>query len=146
MKSLLIFSFVAVAFSMYAQIDTTQNTSQNLPSVDTLPKKWKLKAIYGLNGTQTSFVNWNAGGRNNVSLLGSISASANFEKNTFKWTNDFSLALGGLQYIEKGSKEGLQKTDDRIDIASNIGYKLKEHYYFSFIGGFKTQMLDGFSL
>jgi len=145
MKSLLIFSFVAVAFSIYAQIDSTQNASQNLPSIDTLPKKWKLKAIYGLNGTQTSFVNWNAGGRNNVSLLGSISASANYEKNTFKWTNDLSLALGGLQYIEKGSKEGLQKTDDRIDIASNIGYKLKDHYYFSFIGGFKTQMLDGFT-
>jgi hypothetical protein len=145
MKSLLFFSYVIVAFSISAQIDSTKNIQQNLPSIDTFPIKWKLKAIYGLNGTQTSFVNWNAGGRNNVSLLGSISASANYEKKTLKWTNDLSLALGGLQYIEKQSKEGLQKTDDRIDIASNLGYKLKEHYYFSVLGGFKTQMLDGFS-
>lgn len=145
MKSLLFFSFFALTFVTHAQADTASVVSKNLPSTDTLPKRWKLKAIYGLNGTQTSFINWNAGGRNNISLLGSISASANYEKNTFKWTNDLSLALGGLQYIEKNSTEGLQKTDDRIDIASNIGYKMKEHYYFSFIGGFKTQMLDGFT-
>lgn len=145
MKSLLFICFVALTFVTQAQGETASVVSQNLPSIDTLPKRWKLKAIYGLNGTQTSFINWNAGGRNNISLLGSISASANYEKNTFKWTNDLSLALGGLQYIEKNSTEGLQKTDDRIDIASNIGYKLKEHYYFSFIGGFKTQMLDGFT-
>lgn len=136
MKSFYILVIALTTFSLFGQTDTTTPVAI---------KNWKLKAIYGLNGTQTSFVNWNAGGRNNVSLLGSISASANYEKKTLKWTNDLSLALGGLQYIEKQSKEGLQKTDDRIDIASNLGYKLKEHYYFSVLGGFKTQMLDGFS-
>lgn len=113
--------------------------------LDTLPKNWKSQAIYSLNGTQTSFVNWSAGGRNNISVLGSITASANYTKNSIKWSNDLALALGGLQYIEKKSKEGLQKTDDKIDLATNIGYKLKEHYYLSLLGGFKTQMLDGFS-
>ena len=144
MKSLLIFCTFLFGFISLAQTDSLP-VADTLIKTDSIPKKWKLKAIYGLNGTQTSFVNWNAGGRNNVSLLGSISASANYEKKTLKWTNDFSLALGGLQYIEKGSKEGMQKTDDRIDIASNLGYKLKEHFYFSVIGGFKTQMLDGFT-
>ncbi len=144
MKSLLIFCTFLFGYISSAQTDSLP-VADTLIKSDSIPKKWKLKAIYGLNGTQTSFVNWNAGGRNNVSLLGSISASANYEKKTLKWTNDFSLALGGLQYIEKGSKEGMQKTDDRIDIASNLGYKLKEHFYFSVIGGFKTQMLDGFT-
>lgn len=119
--------------------------SQEEKPVDTLPKNWKLKAIYGLNGTQTSFVNWSAGGRNNFSVLGSIIASAYYDKKNFKWSNDLSLALGGLQYIEKKSKEGLQKTDDRIDFSSNLGYKLKEHVYFSLLAGLKTQMLDGFA-
>jgi hypothetical protein len=62
-----------------------------------------------------------------------------------KWTNDFALALGGMQYIEKGTTETLQKTDDKIDIASNLGMKIKNHVYISFIGGFKTQLLNGFS-
>lgn len=145
MKSLLFFSFLAFGYSVCGQIDSTRNISQNLPSIDTFLKRWKLKAIYGLNGTQTSFVNWNAGGRNNISVLGSISASSLFDKNKLKWSNDLSIALGGLKYIDQQSNEGLQKTDDRIDLATNLGYKIKEHYYFSILGGFKTQMLDGFS-
>lgn len=120
--------------------------SQSIENVDsTVQSPWKLKAIYTLNGTQTSFVNWSAGGRNNISLLGSINASAYYEKKQMKWTNDLGMSLGGLQYIEKQSKEGLQKTDDRIDLSSNLGYKIKEHFYFSILGGLKTQMLDGFT-
>ena len=121
-------------------------TGYSQDTIDTVQvKHWKLKAIYGLNGTQTSFVNWNAGGRNNVSVLGSISASSLFDKNNLKWSNDFSIALGGLKNIDKQSTEGLQKTDDRIDLATNLGCKIKEHFYISILGGFKTQMLDGFS-
>jgi hypothetical protein len=119
--------------------------SQDAKPADSLPKNWKLKAIYGLNGTQTSFVNWSAGGRNNFSVLGSIITSAYYDKKNLKWSNDLSLALGGLQYIEKKSKEGLQKTDDRVDFSSNLGYKLKEHVYFSLLAGLRTQMLDGFA-
>lgn len=118
----------------------------NTLSQDSLakPKAWSLKAIYSLNGTQTSFVNWSAGGRNNVSILGSIIANANYKKADWSWTNDLTLALGGLKYIGKGNNEALQKTDDRIDFATNLGYKIKEKVFFSAIGGLKTQMLEGF--
>lgn len=119
--------------------------SQVKDSTDTIKKNWNLSSAFSLNGTQTSFVNWSAGGRNNVSILSSITASAIYTKNNIKWTNDLGFALGGLKYLEKKSKEGLQKTDDKIDLSSNIGYKLKKHYYLSFICGIRTQMLDGFS-
>lgn len=110
------------------------------------PKYWKLTSTYGLNGTQTSFVNWNAGGRNNVSVLGFVSASANFKKNKIKWDNNLELALGGLKYIDSaGRKAGLQKTDDKIDYSTNFGYKFKENWYYSFVGGFRTQFMDGFA-
>jgi hypothetical protein len=39
----------------------------------------------------------------------------------------------------------LQKTDDRFDLSSNLGYKMSEHTYMSIIGGLKTQLLDGFT-
>jgi hypothetical protein len=112
---------------------------------DTLPKNWKLKATYGINGTQSSFVNWNAGGRNNISLLGYIDASANYKKDNYKWDNDLGLALGGLQYIGVGNNSPLQKTDDKIDFTSNFGVKIKEHWYVAILGNFKTQFMDGFS-
>lgn len=137
MKNLTVFLLCATSFI---------GLSQSTDNVDsTIQTHWKLKAIYTLNGTQSSFVNWSAGGRNNISLLGSINVSAYYDKKNMKWTNDLGMALGGLQYIEKQVKEGLQKTDDRIDLSSNLGYKLKEHLYVSILGGLKTQMLDGFS-
>lgn len=111
---------------------------------DTIPQKWKLNAIYALNGSQTTFKNWNAGGRTNIALLGFISASADYKYKHLKWDTDLNLALGGIKYLEQGAIN-LQKSDDRIDVASNVGYNLKKHYYFSFIGGFKTQSLDGYS-
>jgi hypothetical protein len=118
---------------------------QEAPTTDTLPSPWKLKSTFGLNGTQSSFVNWNAGGRNNISLLGYIEAGASFEKKGWKWDNDLGLALGGLKYIDKGNTDGLQKTDDKIDLSSNIGHRIKKSWYLSLISGFKTQFLDGFN-
>ena len=108
-------------------------------------RRWLLKSIYGINGTNSSFVNWNAGGRNNISLLGFVSATAVYDNPVFDWDNSLDLALGGLQYLD--GSEGLQKTDDRIELSSKIGYRLKQnrHYYLSFVGGFRTQFLDGFN-
>lgn len=140
MKSILLAVTLLSYFNGFSQVKVTLQKKDSIP-----PRYWKLKAIYGLNGTQSSFVNWNAGGRNNISILGTISASANYTKNNVKWSNDLSIALGGLQYLEKNMPESLQKTDDRIDITSNFGMKIKKHVFVSFIGGFKTQMLDGFS-
>jgi hypothetical protein len=113
----------------------------------TKPNPWQLKAIYGLNGTQTSFVNWNAGGRNNLSVLGFISASADYITEEFKWDNEFGLALGGLQYLGEGTAAAktFQKTDDRIEYSSNVGYRMTDELNLSFISGFRTQMLDGFN-
>lgn len=117
--------------------------SQDSTAVETEKSPWKLKSTFGLNGTQSSFVNWAAGGRNNITILGFIDASAHYEKKNWKWDNDLGIALGGLKYIDVGDK--LQKTDDRIDLASNIGHRLKDHWYFSFVGGFRSQFIDGYN-
>ena len=120
--------------------------SQYTLKVDsTLNVKWKLKAVYTLNGTQSSFVNWSSGGRNNISVLGTLVSNAYYQSKHLKWSNDLSVALGGLRYVEKEATEGLQKTDDRFDFSSNFGYKMSEHTYVSIIGGLKTQLLDGYT-
>jgi opacity protein-like surface antigen len=110
---------------------------------DTISSNWRLKAIYGVNGTQSSFVNWNAGGRNNISLLGYVAASAKYEKGNLKWDNDLGAALGGMQYLDQSTGNDLQKTDDRLELATNFGYRLKEHYYLSLLGSFRTQFIEG---
>ena len=86
---------------------------------------WKFKSLYSLSGTQTSFVNWNAGGRNNISIIGSASASAYYTRETVKWTNDASFALGGIKYFDKKGI-GAQKTDDRLELSSTFGMQLSK--------------------
>ena len=108
-------------------------------------KSWKLKSLYSLSGTQSSFVNWNAGGRNNISMIGSVGASAYYTRDNVKWTNDASLALGGIKYLDKLNGVGLQKTDDRMDIASTFGMKLSQDFFLTVAAGFKTQMVNGFT-
>ncbi|HIP32891.1 MAG TPA: DUF3078 domain-containing protein [Crocinitomicaceae bacterium] len=137
MKNLILATITLCLFSVsFAQTDSVP------APVD---PNWKLQSIYGLNGTQSSFVNWNAGGRNNISILGYISATANYKKNTLKWDNSLDLALGGIQYIGVGAPKQLQKTDDKIDFSTNVGLRMKEHWYYSLLGSFKTQFLDGYS-
>lgn len=108
-------------------------------------KSWKLKSLYSLNGTQSSFVNWNAGGRNNISLIGAVGASAYYTRDHVKWTNDVSFALGGIKYLDHISGVRLQKTDDRIDLSSTFGMKLSQDFFLTVAAGFKTQMVNGYS-
>lgn len=140
---LLLFLFV-ITITAKAQLSATKNTI-----IDTTKKNenpWKFKSIFGLNGSQTSFVNWAAGGRNNVSVLGFIDASLKFNKQSVKWDNDLKFALGGLKYIDStGKQQGVQKTDDRIDLSSTFGYRFKKHLFYTVTGGFKTQSLNGFN-
>lgn len=129
---------IAAALTLFGQADTTpvkKDTSY-----------WTTQCIVGTNGTQTSFVNWSAGGRNNVSVLGFVEASAWYKKNFIKWENDLKFALGGLKYTDStGRKAGLQKTDDRIDLASTFGYEFRKKWFYTASAGFKTQSLNGFS-
>lgn len=129
---------------MYAQhLDSLDVDSTKL---DTLKSSnWKLKSLHSLNGTQSSFVNWNAGGRNNISLNASILASANFNKEMWSWSNDLSLAFGGIKYLDESEVFMYQKTDDKIDLSSMAGIRISKKFLISLNAGFKTQFADGFT-
>lgn len=132
------FIFVfAISLSAFGQ--------ETAPDTTAKETNWKASSVFGLNGTQSSFVNWNAGGRNSVSVTGFINAQAHYNKAKFQWKNNLALALGGLQYIGVGSsEESLQKTDDRIEFSTEVGYKLKEKLFGSVLSSFKTQFLEGY--
>jgi hypothetical protein len=133
-------------YTITANSQTSVTTTLLNDTTKKVENPWKFKSIFGLNGSQTSFVNWAAGGRNNVSVLGFIDASLKYNKQHVKWDNDLKFALGGLKYIDStGKQQGMQKTDDRIDLASTFGYRFKKHWYYTLTAGFKTQSLNGFN-
>ena len=143
-KSFLAALFLFNIFYMYAQhLDSVQIDSTSL---DTLKSSdWELKSLHSLNGTQSSFVNWNAGGRNNISLNASIRASANFNREIWNWSNDLSLAFGGIKYLDDSEVFMYQKTDDKIDLSSKLGVRISKKYLISLNTGFKTQFADGYT-
>jgi hypothetical protein len=131
---------ILASFSLTAFAQESADTSVQIK------KNWESKAVFGLNGNQSSFINWNAGGRNNISLLGFFNGQANYNKGKLKWNNNLDFALGGLQYIGVGtSDDPLQKTDDRIDLSSEFGHQIKEKFYGTLMTSFKTQSLPGFN-
>jgi len=135
MYKITLFTLLSVAFLLHNSVHAQQDTN----------RFWKLKSLYSLNGTQNSFVNWNAGGRNNISAIASIGASALYTKRNMKWSNDLSIALGGIMYLDKKNGNTIQKTDDRLDLSSSYGVKFSKYFYTSINAGFKTQMADGFN-
>ena len=135
MYKITLFSLLSLVFLSQNVMHAQQDTN----------RFWKLKSLYSLNGTQNSFVNWNAGGRNNISAIASIGASALYTKRNMKWSNDLSIALGGIMYLDKKNGNTIQKTDDRLDLSSSYGVKFSKYFYTSINAGFKTQMADGFN-
>lgn len=132
-KILFVGMITALSASVFAQSDSEKPTDP--------PSGWKLKSMFSLNVTQSSFTNWSSGGRNNVSALGSIDAQANYSKGNIKWANQLKAGLGGVQYFDSD----LQKTDDILDFQSTLSYGIKDPWYISLLGGFRTQFLDGFA-
>ena len=89
-------------------------------------------------------MNWNSGGRNNISLIGNVTASADYNKDKWNWSSDATLAFGGIKYLDDNGVN-LQKTDDKIDLSSIVGMRISKRFLISINSGFKTQFADGFT-
>lgn len=118
---LLLLSSVSI---IYAQEDTTY---------------WKKKGSTSLTFGQTSFSNWSAGGDNSVSVLGAFSTSLNYEKNRWIWDNSIDLGYG-LSY--QGGDQ--IKNDDRIILATRVGYKVSKLWSYAAELSFKSQFYKGY--
>lgn len=149
---LLIGLFIVTPFMSFSQEEinnaavadiTAKNKVKEVKVSDTT-SPWIASVLFGLNGTQTSFVNWAAGGRTNLSLLGFIDGNVSYRKDKLKWDNDLKIALGGVKYFDKTTLRNYDKTDDRIDLSTTLGYEFKKHWLASITAGFKTQMLSGY--
>jgi len=135
-------SFIGILFLFNIFCVGAQKTESS--DRDTL-SNWKLKSLYSLSGTQSSFVNWNAGGRNNISLIGNVTASADYNKDKWNWSSDATLAFGGIKYLDDADGVDLQKTEDKIDLSSIVGMRISKRFLISINAGFKTQFADGFT-
>ncbi len=146
MKKILLLTAIVLTLSGYAQTDSlkvpapapTDSLVAPTPKKDT--SYWKITGMAGLNFSQTTLINWAAGGENSIATNGAFALRANYNRGRYAWDNVFATEYG-LMYTETYD---WQKTLDKIDFASKFGYGVIEHWYLTFLLGFNTQYDKGY--
>ena len=111
--------------------------AQESTEADTL---WKFSGTTSLNLSQLSLTNWAAGGDNSLSGNALINLAANYAKDNTSWENALKLGFG---LIKQGS-DPTRKSDDQIDLASKLGLKASDKWFYTGLLGFKTQFAQGY--
>ncbi len=101
---------------------------------------WEKSGNFNLNFTQNYFSNWSAGGENSIAGLPKLHYQAIYTKDKIKWSNFMNFALG---YSVVGQSD-IMKTDDKIEVISNFGYKLRNNWFATLDVKFLSQFAKGF--
>ncbi len=97
----------------------------------------------GLYLNQVSFTNWNAGGANSISGIITGLATARYKQKKWFWNSSFNMRYG----LNKQESQGMRKTEDVIEVISNIGLEKdkKSNWFYSGRFSFNTQFANGFN-
>jgi len=127
-KLLLILSIAMTSLTFYAQDEVDSDTL------------WKFSGTTSLNISQLSLTNWAAGGDNSLSGNALINLSANYATEKTSWENKIILGFG----LIKQGDDPTRKSDDQIDLASKLGLKASEKWFYTALLGFNTQFAEGY--
>ena len=133
-KSLILLSLLFVV-STSAQIIRTK-----LP--DTI-SNWTKENKVGLDVSQITFVNWNAGGNNSVSGLLRGQFVRTYTSGNMNWKNELIARYG----INKQEGQEARKTDDQLQVNSTFGYRTDtiSNWFYAGKFNFNTQFANGYA-
>ena len=92
------------------------------------PIWWKNRNSFGLDISEATFLNWNAGGNNSISGLVKINLYRSYKKLYTLWDNEIFVRYG----LNSQQDQELRKTDDKLQVNSTFGYRkdtLTNWYY-----------------
>lgn len=124
-----------------SQADAAATAGKELKAADTGEKAWKFSGTTGLNASATGMVNWAAGGNNSVNGVVYARLRLLYSKNKWAWDTNLDTEFG-LAYIDQAT-DNLQKSNDKFNIASKVGYEFAKHWYATALVGFRTQFAMG---
>jgi hypothetical protein len=105
--------------------------------------QWTQKNKASFDLSEVAFVNWNAGGTNSISGLLGLKSKLNYKDKFFVWNNNVEFRYG----VNKQEARELRKTDDLIELNSNMGYKPDSlsNWFYSAKLNFRTQLTNGYN-
>ncbi len=131
MKKLLLLTLLLISFIGFSQeADETEEVKEG----------WKKSGKITLLINQSAFSNWQAGGDNNFAGNLNLNYDINYLKGDWTWDNKILASYG----LTNNKDDGARKTDDRLELNSILGKKIKEHWSASFFMNFRTQFTDGY--
>ena len=124
----------------------TYTTASTLLSQETQEREetvWTESAVTTFLFNQAAFnKEWQAGGVSNVAGNVNLNYNLNYNKNGINWDTKVTAEYGAAKIA---SKDNLQKTNDRLEVISVIGKKIKSSkWFYSGMFNFKTQFDSGF--
>ena len=139
MRKILFILFVLIAQFLWAQPDSLYFKSEIKEDIPV----WIQENLVGVDINEVAFVNWNSGGSNSISALVAVNSALKYKYRHFVWDNYFIARYG----INRQESQELRKTDDIIEIISNLGYRKDTltNWYFSARFNFKTQFAKGYN-
>ncbi|MGX7667238.1 DUF3078 domain-containing protein [Flavobacterium pedocola] len=137
--------FKKCLFGLFCVLFFQQGFSQDVvrTAVPDTIKYWESKNVVGLDLTQVSFVNWNAGGENSVSGILKGAFMRKYTKKRFLWHNELIARYG----LNKQDGIPARKTDDMVQLNSSAGFKTDSisNWYYSAKFNFSTQFTNGYA-
>ena len=115
--------------------------SQDADETEEVKDGWKKSGKITLLINQSAFSNWQAGGDNNFAGNINLNYDLNYLKGDWTWDNKILASYG----LTNNKDDGARKTDDRLELNSILGKKLKEHWSASFFMNFRTQFTNGYA-
>lgn len=127
--------------TVQSQANAAAAAQGDLKKVDTGEKEWKFSGVTGLNAAATGMVNWAAGGNNNVNGVVFARMRLLYHKDKLAWDSSLDTEYG-LSYIDQ-TKDQVQKSSDKFNFSSKLGYELAKGWYATALVGFRTQYALG---
>ena len=109
------------------------------------PKFWTYKGDGFLQFMQNYVSgNWYKGGESNYSMVGALTAEANYDnKNKWKWDNKLELKLGFLR-SRTDSLHKFKSNEDLIRLTSKLGLEAAKNWYYTLQLQAYTQFTPGY--
>lgn len=102
---------------------------------------WTVGGDASIMFSQVSLSNWSAGGENSLAANTFFNLFANYKTEAMIWDTKFELGFG----LQKQGEQSLRKSDDKLNILTTVGKKLKKSWYWTASLGFKSQFALGYN-
>lgn len=102
---------------------------------------WKHSGSTGLNLSQTSLSNWSGGGDDAFAGNAYLNGKLEHRKGNWAWINTLALEYG----ITSTKAQGAQKSTDKLELATQLGYTTDNKWYYTAMADFKSQFYKGYN-